>query len=592
MAFDTIVANGRWFDGTGAPSLIRHLGITDGRVVAVSPTALDDTNAHVIDATGKWVVPGFLDVHTHYDVEVWNGPGLEESVRHGVTSVMVGSCSIGTIHVDAEDAGDLFGRVEAIPRNHVVKAMTEYKTWNSAEEYVTALERRPLGANVFAMIGHSDLRVATMGLERATDEHATPRPTELTLMERMLEEALDAAFVGLSTMNLKFDKLDGERCRSRTVPSTYAKAREFRRLKRILRRRGAIVQSAPNVKNPLDLLFHAVRSAGMFRKPLKTTLVAAADVKSNRFGVHAINALSRVADLLRAEFKFQHLPVPFTVYADGIDFVIFEEFGAGEEALHLADCVERDELMSDEAYRRRFRKDYDDRFGIKSWHRDFFDAHIVACPNDPALVGKTFGEVGLDRGGIHPVDAFLDLVVEHGRTLRWYTTISGHRPRVADRWARDPHVHMGFSDAGAHMRNMAFYNMGLRLLKRVHEAERAGAPFMTLEHAVHRLSGELATWFGVDAGHLRVGDRADFSIIDPAGLDGAVDEFAEEPAWQYDGMVRMVNRNDAAVSAVFVSGRQVIADGTPTEALGTIRTGSFLRAGRQAPAVVSRVPVA
>lgn len=585
MTFDTIIRRGRWFDGTGEPSAVRDIGIKDGRIAAVSVAELDIANCpNVIDAAGMWVMPGMVDVHTHYDVELWKGPGLAESVRHGVTTVAVGSCSISTVHVDAEDAGDLFGRVEAIPRDHVVKAMHEFKTWSSGEEYIAAVESLPLGANVCAFIGHSDLRVAAMGLERATDGKVKPTPAELTQMEDMLNAALDAGFVGMSAMDLEFDKLDGDRCRSRAVPSTYAKPREFRRLKGILRRRGAVVQSAPNVRKPANLLTHALLSTALFRKPLKTSLLAAADPKSNKGSIFVLKAVSLLGNAFGGNFRFQHLPVPFTVYADGIDFVIFEEFGSGEEAMHLADCVERDELMRDEAYRRRFRKDYDMKFGIKVWHRDFFDAEIVECP-DASVIGKSFGQVGLERGGLHPVDAFLDLVLEHGKALRWYTTIQNHRPRVLDKLSKDKYSQMGFSDAGAHMRNMAFYNMGLRLLKRVRDAENAGAPFMTIERAVHRMTGELADWYGLDAGHLRVGDRADVVIIDPEHLDDAVDTFAEAPAEQYDGMVRMVNRNDDAVKAVFISGQPVVVDGKPTEILGAARTGSFLRAGRQSPAV-------
>jgi N-acyl-D-aspartate/D-glutamate deacylase len=126
---------------------------------------------------------------------------------------------------------------------------------------------------------------------------------------------------------------------------------------------------------------------------------------------------------------------------------------------------------------------------------------------------------------VHPVDAFLDLVVEYGKTMRWVTTIFNHRPKVLNRLSKDPYVHMGFADSGAHMRNMAFYNMGLRLLKRVRDAEKSGAPFMTVECAVHRLTGELANWFDLDAGHLRVGDRADLVIINPEHLDDSVDAF-------------------------------------------------------------------
>jgi N-acyl-D-aspartate/D-glutamate deacylase len=270
--------------------------------------------------------------------------------------------------------------------------------------------------------------------------------------------------------------------------------------------------------------------------------------------------------------------VPFEVYADGIDLVIFEEFGSGAAAMHLREqLAEREDLLRDEDYRRRFRKDYDSTFGLRVWHRDFFDAEIVECP-DPSVIGKSFGQVGIDRGGVHPVDAFLDLVLEHGTALRWRTTISNHRPELLKKVAGDSGVQMGFSDAGAHLRNMAFYNFGLRLLRHVRDAQQAGAPFMTIEQAVHRLTGELADWYRIDAGHLRMGDRADLVIVDPAHLDDSLDSYSEEKVEQYGGLSRMVNRNDDTVSAVFVGGQAVFLNGQPTDVLGAQRTGSFLRA--------------
>jgi len=85
MSFDTVIRNGRWFDGTGAPSAIRNIGIRDGHVAALSAQPLDETGCgQVIDAEGKWVLPGLVDIHTHYDVEVLGGPSLSESLRHGV----------------------------------------------------------------------------------------------------------------------------------------------------------------------------------------------------------------------------------------------------------------------------------------------------------------------------------------------------------------------------------------------------------------------------------------------------------------------------------------------------------------------------
>ena len=587
MAYDTIIRNGRWFDGTGAPSAVRNIGIRDGRVVDVSARELDDTDCpEVVDATGKWVLPGFVDIHTHYDVEVLNGPGLPESVRHGVTTVLLGSCSLSTVHVEGTDAGDLFGRVEAIPRQHVIDAVDGAKTWTSAEEYVEALESKPLGPNVGAFLGHSDIRTATMGLPRATRDDIRPSAQEQAEMERMLADALDAGFVGMSSQQLLFDKLDGETCRSRTLPSTYAKARELRRLKSQLRRRGRVLQSGPDIQNPINVASQVAQSLPVLRKKLKTSLLSAADIKANPMAVMIMGPLARAMNKLGGDFRWQHLPIPFEVYADGIDLVVFEEFGSGAAALHLRDEVERNALLRDEEYRRRFRREYDGKFGIRVWHRDFFDAEIVSCP-DESVVGKSFGQVGVDRGGVHPVDAFLDLVVEHGTKVRWRTTISNHRPEVLKKLARDPGVQMGFSDAGAHLRNMAFYNFGLRLLRHVRDANLAGNSFMTVERAVHRLTGELAERDGSAAGHLRGGGRADRVVVNPYRLDGSLDTYAEESVEQYGGLARMVNRNDDTVDLVLIGGNAVVRDGVPTELLGAERTGSFLRAGRPTAPVVA-----
>lgn len=583
VTYDTIIRNGRWFDGTGAPSAIRNIGIRDGHIAAISPHELDATGCRqVIDATGRWVLPGMVDIHTHYDVEVLGGPALAESLRHGVTTVLLGSCSLSTVHVGGTDAGDLFGRVEAIPREHVIAAVDDNKTWSSCEEYIAALEALPLGPNIASFIGHSDMRAATMGLDRATRSDERPSSAEQAEMERMLTEAIDAGFVGMSSQQLLFDKIDGETCRSRTLPSTYAKPRELRRLKSLLRRSGRILQSGPDIQNPFNLASQLAQSVGLFRKKLKTSLLSAADVKANPYAIKIMGPSARLVSRLGGDFRWQHLPVPFEVYADGIDLVVFEEFGSGAAALHLRDEVERNALLRDPDYRRRFRKDYDNKFGVRVWHRDFFDAEIVNCP-DVSVVGKSFGQVGRERG-LHPVDAFLDLVLEHGREVRWRTTISNHRPEVLKQMAAEPGIQMGFSDAGAHLRNMAFYNSGLRLLRHVRDAERAGTPFLTVERAIHRMTGELAEWYQLDAGHLRIGDRADLLILDPEKLDDRLDAYAEDTVPQYGGMTRMVNRNDDTVTAVFVGGRAVFLDGAPTPLVGARRTGSFLRAGQPAPA--------
>jgi N-acyl-D-aspartate/D-glutamate deacylase len=204
---------------------------------------------------------------------------------------------------------------------------------------------------------------------------------------------------------------------------------------------------------------------------------------------------------------------------------------------------------------------------------------IVECP-DRTLVGKSFATIAAERG-LHPLDAFLDVLVENGeRNVRWTTIVANHRPKQLNKLATEPTIHMGFSDAGAHLRNMAFYNFALRLLKRVLDGYRDGEPFMTIEHAVYRLTGEVSEWFGLDAGTLREGDRADFVVIDPAGLDDSVDGYHEEKVPFYGDLSRMVNRNDAAVVATGVGGAIVFRDGQFREGYGqTVKSGRYLRAG-------------
>jgi N-acyl-D-aspartate/D-glutamate deacylase len=271
--------------------------------------------------------------------------------------------------------------------------------------------------------------------------------------------------------------------------------------------------------------------------------------------------------------------MPFEVYADGIDLVVFEEFGAGEEALHLTEQVERNALFADKAYRRRFRKEYDKRFGPRVWHRDLHDAHIVSAP-DASLAGRSFGQVADERGE-HPVDTFLDLVMEHGTKLRWRTTIANHRQKQLNEIVSHPTVQVGFADSGAHIRNMAFYNFPLYFLRSVKRAAEAGTPLMPLERAVHRVTGEIGDWLGVDAGHLRVGDRADVVVVNPAGLNDDVHAYHEAPIDVFGGVQRMVRRNDDAITATLIGGRVAYTPAGFVDGYGAEQGfGRFLKRGQ------------
>jgi N-acyl-D-aspartate/D-glutamate deacylase len=576
---DVVIANGLFFDGTGARAgVVANVGIRDGRVVAIGPEPLPHGPAtRVYDARGKWVMPGFVDLHTHYDAEIEVAPGLAESVRHGVTTVLLGSCSLSLAVGTPEDLADMFCRVEAVPDEIVRPLLAAKKTWSTHAEYFQHLDGLALGPNVVSFVGHSAIRAHVMGIERSLERDVVPTEDELRAMEAILEEALDEGYLGLSIQTLPWDKMGGDRSfRSKPLPSTFARYGEYRRLARILRRRGRIFQGVPNVSTKWNVVFFLLESVGLVRRTLKTTVISMMDLRKQRWLRPIIGAVSRVFNtLLRADFRWQALPEPFDLWADGVDLVVFEELGAGAAALHYRAHEDRVKLFADPAYRRRFKSEWKSLLSPKVFHRDFALAEVLACP-DASLVGRSFADIARERGQ-DAVDTFLDVVAEHGTALRWYTIMANDREGPLQAVVSHPDVLIGFSDAGAHLRNMAHYNFPLRMLRLVNEAARRGAPFMPLERAVWRLTGELADWLGIDAGHLQVGSRADVVVVDPAGLGPQLDATAEVAMPEFDGFVRLVRRNDSAVALVLVNGHEAVRDGLPTAALGKVRMGGVLR---------------
>ena len=436
----------------------------------------------------------------------------------------------------------------------------------------------PIGPNVAVYAGHSNIRMHVMGFERSVQKGLKPTTGEMKNMEALLEDALDAGYIGLSIQTLPWDKLDGDRERSKPLPSFFASWAEYRRLTRILRRRGRIFQGVPNVTTKINVLLFIWESMGLFRRSLKTTVISLMDVISNRALYRVVPLVSRLANVvLRADFRFQALPNLFDVWADGMDLVIFEEFGAGTEAMHLANLGQRAELLVDPAYRARFKKQWRNLFSPRIYHRNFKQSEILACP-DQDLVGLSFADVAALRG-VDVIDAFLDLAAAYGRELRWYSHVANDRPGPLRTIVSHPDILIGFSDAGAHLRNMAHYNFPLRLLKMVRDAEKNGQPFMPIERAVHRLTGEIADWFGLDVGHLDQGTRADLVLIDPNGLNEDVEIAQEAPMDKFGGLSRLVRRNPKAVPMVMINGRIASRFGEPSPDLGQSHDyGEVLRA--------------
>ncbi len=553
MAYDIVIENGLYFDGNGAPGRIAHVGIRDGVIRKVSATPLDGgPDCRRIDATDRWITPGFIEPHSHYDAEVIIAPELSESVRHGVTTVMTGICSISMVCAEAEDCSDLFTRVEAVPREQVLPLLKEKKTWRRPREFREFFEQHPLGPNLAAFVGHSDLRAAAMGLVRSASKEQ-PTEAELQQMEDLLREAMEAGFLGMSSMTTRLDRLDGDRAWAKPLPSTYARWSEYRRLHRVLREYDRVLQSAPDAVGKVNVFAFLWESIGWMRRPLKITLLTALDLKSQPY-LHIITPLAGwVANtFLGANLRWQFLPSPFLIYAYGLDFNSFGELQDARILRDFKDPTHPYEEAQKPEFRAILRKDMKSMLTAGLWHRDFSDAWVVECP-DRELVGRNFKEIG-DLQNKDPVDAFLDLAIQYRRELRWGIQFGGDRTAVMRKLCRSRQVHVGFADSGAHLENLASYNFPLCMLKHVLDAQKNGEDFMRIAHAVHRLTGELGDWYGIDAGHIREGDRADVVVINPAGLGDEVWQMTDALFPAFD-MKRLVNRNDDAVDYTLINGR-------------------------------------
>jgi len=566
-----VVRNGSVLDGTGAPARPADVLVDDaGRILATGAALEAPEDATVIDASGCWVTPGFIDLHTHYDAELEVAPALAESVRHGVTTALIGSCGLSMVVGDPEDLADTFCRVEGIPHDVVLPLLREIVDWKSPSEYVDHLSSLPLGPNLVGMAGHSTLRAHVMGLGRSLDRGVRPDDGEVAAMQGLVEESIEAGLLGLSVNLLPWDKMGGDRYRSRSTPSVFARFAEYRALSAVVRRRDAVFQAIPNLQTRWSIGPLLDMSRPRHGVPMRTSLLTLMDAPP---AMGAYRVMAAAANLynsrLGANVRFQALPTPFDLYTDGIENPVFEELGAGTEALHLEDLDARRALMKAPVYRDRFRKQWTSRLASRAYHRDLAEARIIHCP-DAALDGMTFAEVAVARGA-DPLETFLDLQSKYGNDLRWYSVVANANPRHLEWIVANPAAMMGFSDAGAHLRNMAFYNFPLRMLKRVRDAQRAGRPFMTVEAAVHKLTADIADFLRIDAGRLTPGGRADLVVIDPERLDESVEEIHEAGMPGFPGLRRLVRRNDATVRTVLVNGRVAWRDGCVAAELGATR---------------------
>jgi N-acyl-D-aspartate/D-glutamate deacylase len=625
-----LLKNGLVFDGTGTAGQVMDVLVRDGRVAAIGASLSDKTDK-IVDCTGRWIIPGMLDVHTHLDLEVELAPELPEVVRHGTTTVVMSNCSLGVAFGNQRRHGtdpivDCFARVENVPK-HVLRKVGDAVTWNDSGDYLTHFERLNLGPNVVPMIPHSMLRIEVMGLQDSITRE--PTSMELEKMGALVEKGMREGYVGFSTDALPFHFLANQPNTGKQIPTQFAPFHELKYLTNIVRNWGRVWQATPPKDSRIGTFKTFMLTSGrLYGRTLRTTAVAALDLHTNRSIVKMALVLSKLLNswLFKGHFRLQALAAPFKVWSDGVVTPLAEEVPELRRLneLDLEDRSGRLRILNDPDYVRAFKKmwfkgksgfnlaNLKRLLGIEDnvLNRRLDDMFVEDCPLQHwngkelqrpydrlqlwQLLGGKMGAMNEEEarffaGFPNPIgddaEFFLHLLRQWDTKLRWWVVSANRDPQRVRDLLFNPLILPGFNDSGAHLTNMAFYDCNLRTLK---IAQAEGLERVT--HAVHRLTQEPAEFFGIHAGVIKVGAQADIAVIDPTALQAWGDpEATIQYIWRdlYEHH-QMVNRPEGIVTQVLIGGHLAWDSGHYTPELGKIPMGRCLRA-KDHPAEQARV---
>jgi len=618
MRWDLLIRGARVFDGSAGPGRLLDIAVRDGRIAAQGVDLPTAAAAEVHDASGSWLTPGLLDIHTHEDLEVELDPGLPEVVRHGTTSVVAGNCSIGLAFGNQRRDGqdpvvDCFARVENIPKPVLTK-VADRATWRTTGEYLEHLNSLALGANLAPLVPHSMLRIEVMGL--ADSISRDPDRAELERMSELLETAMEQGYIGFSTDGLPLHFLANQPHVDKRIPTQYASFAEYRALTEVVRRHRRVWQMTPATDdNALTLKLFMLTSGRLYGQPLKITALAALDTANNRTTKSRARHISRLLNsrAVNGHFRMQALAAPFKIWSEGAVSPLAEGNPLLRRLIEteLEDREARQRMLADPEYVAAFRsmwnrgksgfnvarlkrllrlenelltRDLNDmvvyRSPVAQWegrslaeifarYRAWVCGGTADAADEEALAFSAIGEEVRDDG-----EFFVALLRHFDRDLYWHYVSANRDPQVVKELLLHPQILPGFNDSGAHVTNMAFYDGNLRALAiALNDSETVFA------RMVQRLTREPAEFFGLDAGRIEVGSRADMTLLNPTAL-AAYDGDAGI-RYQYRAAFechQLVNRSDGVVDGVYIAGRRVWDGRGFTEVFGKERTGQALTA--------------
>ncbi len=551
--FDTILHGGLVYDGKGNPPFHADIAIQNGKIIKVAQNISEPAHT-TVNAKNLWICPGFVDIHTHYDAEVEINPGLSESVRHGVTSIIMGNCSLSLNIGDPVVNADLFERVETMPELIALWQKNATK-WPNTHTYIAYLKTLHLGPNVALLAGHSAMRAEVMGLKQSL--HNTATKAEIQTMVTLASEALDAGCIGISIDMVHWHRTTGEFC-GRALPSHHANYKEYAALANLCRERDAVFQLTPNPKKLWHSIFNIVRlSYGVIRAPLRCTILSAMDMTIDPLAWRSATLFASICNrVLGANIRFQTIPEPFTIYSDGPITPLFEEFESGYLLNNLKTTKERQALWQKSGFKAKFKKDW---LNLKSrtFGGNLNKMYIVEAPNKKWL-NKSIAKIANGQKQ-NPLDFFIAILEEYDLNIRWKHTGANHREAIRNKLMKHPFVLPGFSDAGAHCRNLAYFDSAISLIKQSVQNQ-----FISVESAIKRITYEPAKWFNLDTGYIQVGTKADLVILNPVKLQAPLTDAHLFRDPNLNNAERMVKHdNNSPVEAVYIAGIKVAKQGQP-----------------------------
>ncbi len=537
MDAEIVIRGGTVIDGTGAPGRRADVGVTGGRIVAVGS---DLTGTRELDASGHVVAPGFIDIHTHYDAQVfWDG-ALTPSSHHGVTTVIAGNCGFSIAPI-RRNAVELMAHTLQHVEDMSFDTLAVGVPWDEFEtfgQYLDAVERRGVTLNYGCYVGHTAVRLYVMG-EDAYERAATP--DEIVRMQAVIAESMAAGAAGFASSANPAHNGD----KGRPVPSRVASVDELRALLKPVGESGrGVVALLPGGVIPYEDMITFQREVG---RPLTWTALLSLEGSDYHNKIVADNDAAWATgggvwpQVSCRPLVFQmNLEEPFTLNTRPIF-----------QALMDRPREERIAAYRDASWRARANDELSTGYAFR-WHK----LSVAESPSRPDLANRPVLDLAAELG-VTPLDAVLDLSLSDDLQTRFWSIVANDdKKTIAWLLPRD-NVLLGLADSGAHVSQLCDACFATDLLGEwVRERE-----VLSLERAIHKLSAEPAAVYGLtERGTIEVGKAADVVVFDPATVSpGPLRRVRDFPA----NGERITADAPVGMAHVLVNGVPIRVDGTP-----------------------------